>query len=525
MQLDPNNRLARDGFWEVHRSLDLDRLAGDPDTLSLVDLDLCLDRAGSLLLRRPTPPQLEEANRLLELVQHLAPPRQPQLCYWRAVAFTHAGRLDDAARELERLLDPHPFGADNPYRRAVLLSAWQMALMLHDGLRQRVGLPQLAIPGRRIEAIVAVERHLQEQPDDQGVIPLKKLLYHDLSEAEYDLGAGGPGIVVPGVDHAYLQHLGVGLIDDDAHWQRGGEYLRLAARGLPALGPTLFVRIAQAQQRAGRAEEARHNYELAKRAGLSVGAANLDPPERLAYFSTVKHLGEEAMARGDLDEAIENFRYYSESERSGIETLRTLASLYERRGDPLAAARATDQALQYNGKDADLLERKDRYYNSILPDDLKARLEQFAGGFDVAYCFQKTRTILERYTDVDWLDVALRLTELALVVKPDSLLAKLQHARVQLRLGERDRAIALLEEVRGPQKPERFASGEDEEAWFQASQLLGDLYLETGRADLAVPCLNDFRKSSKSGARTLFKLGHAYEQTGDRRVPCAATSR
>jgi hypothetical protein len=39
--------------------------------------------------------------------------------------------------------------------------------------------------------------------------------------------------------------------------------------------------------------------------------------------------------------------------------------------------------------------------------------------------------------------------------------------------------------------------------------------METGRADLAVPCFLDFRKSSKSGAKTLYKLGQAYEQLGD----------
>ena len=43
LQLDPNNRLAREGFWEVHRSLDLEQLANDPQTLALVDLDLCLE--------------------------------------------------------------------------------------------------------------------------------------------------------------------------------------------------------------------------------------------------------------------------------------------------------------------------------------------------------------------------------------------------------------------------------------------------------------------------------------------------
>jgi predicted Zn-dependent protease len=289
----------------------------------------------------------------------------------------------------------------------------------------------------------------------------------------------------------------------------------MAARGQPTLGPTLFVQIAQAHQRAGHAEDARHNYELAKRAGQSVGAKNLADEERQAYFATVKLLGEDAMARGDLDAAIENFHLFSESERSGLETLRTLAELYERKGDPLSALRATDMALVYNARDKDLLERKDKYYYSVMPEQLRARLEQMRGGFDVDYCLRKARTILDgRYTDVEWLDVAHHLTQLALVVKPDSLAAKVLLARALLRYGERDQAVALLEGVHSP-KPEKFAAG-DEEAWYQGCQLLGDLYMELGKADRAVACYLDFRKSSKSGARTLFKLGQAYEQLGDR---------
>jgi tetratricopeptide (TPR) repeat protein len=157
-----------------------------------------------------------------------------------------------------------------------------------------------------------------------------------------------------------------------------------------------------------------------------------------------------------------------------------------------------------------------------MPDDLRRRLEHYGPGFDTAYCLWKARTILDRYSDVEWLDVAHHLTQLALVVKPDSLPAKLLLAREDLRLGERDKAVALLEEIRGPQKPEKFNSGEDEEAWYQTSQLLGDLYLEMGRADLAVACLNDFRKSSKSGARTWLKLGQAFEALGEmpRAVKC-----
>ena len=86
----------------------------------------------------------------------------------------HGGQVEEAARELTWLLDPDHFGPDNPHRFSVLLNAWQMALLLHDGLRQRVGLPQLAQPGRRMEAIHAVERHLAAIPDDQAVIAMNE---------------------------------------------------------------------------------------------------------------------------------------------------------------------------------------------------------------------------------------------------------------------------------------------------------------------------------------------------------------
>jgi tetratricopeptide (TPR) repeat protein len=517
LQLDPNNRLAREGFWDVHRSLDFQTLASDPQTLALVDLDLCLDRAGTLLIHgKPTPEQLDEALRLLELVLRLQPDRHPQVDYWRAVAHTHAREYDKAAAELEHIVDPARYGPDNPQRQAVLLPAWQLALTLHEELRKRVGQPQLAVPGRKMEAIAAVERHLAEQPDDQAVWGLKRLLYSEVTEHDYDTFAGA-GVVAPHFDHPYVQQLGLALINDDARWRRGGEYLRMAARGQPALGPTLFVQIAQAHQRAGHGEGARHNYELAKRAGQSVGAKNLADAERQAYFATVKLLGEDAIARGDLNSAIENYHLYSDSERSGLETLRTLAELYERKGDPLSAMRVTDMALAaYDSRDKDLLERKDKYYYSVMPDHLRARLEQVKPWFDFDYCVRKARSILDgRYTDVEWLDVAHHLTQLALVVRPDSLTAKVLLARVLLRYGERDQAVTLLEGVHSP-RPEKFAGGEDQEAWYMSCMLLGDLYMELGRADLAVPCYVDFRKSSKSGARTLFKLGQAYEQLGDR---------
>src|SRR5262249_39166180 len=118
-----------------------------------------------------------------------------------------------------------------------------------------------------------------------------------------------------------------------------------------------------------------------------------------------------------------------------------------------------------------------------------------------------------QYDSLEWLDVANHLVKLALVVQPNSLVAKVLLARVLLRHGERDEAIKLLEGVYAP-KPEKFASGDDEDAWYVCCQLLGDMYMEVGRADLAVPCFLEFKKSSRSGARTLFKLGQAVEQLG-----------
>jgi tetratricopeptide (TPR) repeat protein len=522
LQLDPNNRLARDGFWNVHRSLDLEQLSHDPQTLALVDLDLCLQRAGSLLLQPgPSAAQLDEAHRLLDLVLRLQPSLRPSVDYWRAVAHTHARQYDEAATELEHVLDPSHYGPGSPQRHNILLSAWQLALLLHEELRRRVGQAQLALPGRRMEAVAAVERHLADNPDDQTIWGLKRLLYQDVTEQEYDDFAGR-GIAAQHFDHEYVQQLGLALIDDNARWQRGGEYLRMATRGLPALGPTIFVQIAQAHQRAGHIEEARHNYELAKRAGVAVGQKDLADAERQAYFATVKLLGEDALARDDLDAAIENYHLYAESERAGLETLRTLASLYAKKGDALSAARVNDQALVYNPKDKELLERKDRYYYSVMPEQIRARIESVRPWFDFDYCLRKARSILEgHYTDVEWLDVAHHLIQLALVLMPDCRTVKVLLAKVLLRYGERERTIATLEEVHTP-KPEKFASAEDEEAWYQSCQLLGDLYLEAGRPDLAAPCLNDFRQSSKSGARTWFKMGQAYEQLGDvvRAVKC-----
>src|SRR4029077_17963958 len=112
--------------------------------------------------------------------------------YWRAVAHTHARQYEQSAADLERVLAGQSYAADDPNRRAILFDAWQLALTLHPELNRRVGTPQLAIPGRRMEAIAAVERRLAEQPADQDGWELKRILYSQLTEADYRVARSEP---------------------------------------------------------------------------------------------------------------------------------------------------------------------------------------------------------------------------------------------------------------------------------------------------------------------------------------------
>src|SRR5947207_2824722 len=82
----------------------------------------------------PTPAQLEEAHRLLELVLSQKPAMKPAVLYWQAVAYTHAHQFDQSVAALEALLDPSPYAPTDPQRRSVLYRAWQLALLLHPEL-------------------------------------------------------------------------------------------------------------------------------------------------------------------------------------------------------------------------------------------------------------------------------------------------------------------------------------------------------------------------------------------------------
>ncbi len=587
LQLDPRHALAREQMWYVHRQMDVEQLKADPETLALVNFDLCLERSAALLLiDKPTPEQLDEAEKLLRLVADQRPDLEPTSAYWRAVAALRRRHYEAAAKDLESVLSGAARGSAlasdgpgaKPQAASILFQAWQLALVLHPEMKVRVATPLLQQPGRRMEAIAVVERRLagsaedsapwdlkrpgqpgrtascSAKADNSDAWDLKRLLYSDLTEPDYDAflsnqpeaQATGPA---PDFDHAYVQQLGLALIDNPQRWQRGCEFLRLAARGLPTAAPTIYIQIGKVHEQHGDHDGMRQNFQKAMQRARSAGIANLKAEDQEALFAAVKQLGEQAMAEKRIDEALDAFKFYSQFERSGLETYRILADLFERKGNELAqqaadldvkprgessspagndmgraellkesqqniwlALHCTEHALSYDGKDRDLLARKDRYYYSIQPADVKERWENVRLWFDVDYCLEKARWLLDRNNEDLW-DWASHLAELAHSAHPGSIAVRVLLGRLCRLRGDTPGAIVLLEEVR-QHKPEKFVNETEEQSWFIAHRLLGDLYL-ADKPDQALQCFQEFRKSDKAGADTLYKMGRAFESLGD----------
>ncbi|MFO0970022.1 MAG: tetratricopeptide repeat protein [Gemmataceae bacterium] len=426
LQLDPNHQLAYAQLWHLHRQVDFDKIRNDPETLALVNYDLCLDRVASLLLAdKPTPEMLQEAHKLLDLVSSQRPSLEPRCAYWRTVALLHEKQYDVAQRQLEAVLVPQ---ADNPQRRAILLEAWQLGLMLHPEMKRRVGQPQLALPGRRMEAIAAVERRLRVKPDEQPAWELKRILYPPLTVEDFDQAAQQN--MGDDFDYGYAEQIGVALVADAKDWRRGCDFLRIAARGRPAKAPLLYIQIAKAHEKYNDEEGLWDNYLAALRIAKKVGVSNLSAEDKVSLFAVAKLLGDHATKANRLDVALEAYKFYSTYEKAGAETWRTLAELFERkaaeadahgRADDYQnnlwlALNCTEHALSYSGfsADRDLLERKDRYMVSITPEEVKKRWENVRLWFDVDYCLNKTKQVLERYNgELENLDWAAHLLSLA----------------------------------------------------------------------------------------------------------------
>jgi hypothetical protein len=508
LRLDNRNDLASQGMIALHHKVDVAKLAPNDELLDHLDYGFCLDQASGYLIghRAPTATERERAERLLALVERQSPKLAARVDYLRAVSLTHAKRFDEAAALLARLLDPEtPY--DSGVRAGVLFEAYDLALRLHSELVKRLGERELAKPGRRMQAIAATERKLKSTPNDAAANELKAMLYASLTEAEFagDAASGTP----EDFNFDYVEQLGLALVDnpDPDRKARGMAFLRIAGRGLPHRGPAIFQKLADA---AASPEEARGYLEQVKRAGVLVGAKNLPDDQRAIYFAAVRTLAKQAEERGDYDAAIGDFRLAMEGTKGELEAHRKLADLYEKNKDPLNALLMTETGLIYNSKDKDFLARKDKYYYSVDVERLKQVKDKVERFFDVDYCTKKARAILDqREVESDSLDWALHLIRLAKVMKPKDTAVRYAESRCLLRQGNRDGALAVLEDLR-EEKP----SGEDE-AWYEATRLLGNIYLnELNRPDLAVHCFLDYRNYSKSGADTLFNIAKSYEGSG-----------
>jgi len=516
VELDPKSLLANQGMLALHNSLSLAKIDRDPALTEMLDFTLCLDRAQGYLLadRPPTPEQRAEAERFLGLVEQKKPVYQARVDYLRAVSRTHAKDYDAAAAVLTTLLDPETPNYHPTVRKAVLLPAWNLALTWSREIEARVGWKELEKPGRRVEAIAAVERQLAAEPQDAAAKELKSLLYSQVTESEFVSAAvNGPP---KDFNYEYVEQLGLALADDadPERRDRGAAYLRMAGRGLPDRGPGIFQKLAAVSEAAGDAEAAHAYLEQVKRCGAFVGPNNLAKDQRDIYFAALKKLADAADARGDYEAAIGDLRLYLEGGgRNELETYRRLADLFGKAGDAMNALLMTETGLAYSGTDADLLKKKDSYYFSVTEDKLRAVKEKVAGYFDTAYCVRKAMSILNaKGDDLDMLDWAAHLARLAEIMQPTSNGVRLVRARCLLRRGERDAGIQLMEDIREGKK----GSGEEEDAWYAATKILGQLYLdELNRPDLAVKAFQDYKEYSKSGADTLYQIARAYEAQND----------
>ncbi len=538
-ELDPRSQLAIQGLRDLHLSIDVTRYAADPDVLEVLDYPMCLHRIRDLLASGEVPnaAQREEAERLLELVESQRPAWQAETTYYRTLFAIHTKDLETAATLLAELLDPDRWEVNDASRRRILLDGWRLALEWHPDLRQRVGEVQLTLPGRRMEAIRVVERYHSRHPEDDSIEPLRRHLYGSILAEEYfavyseteprevpqpdsDLPSTPSVAEVQkasrtesGFDYSLTYALGLEHLKDPLRWQRGVEYLRIAAHGLIDQSPQIYSQLADAYAKVGEMNLVRIYLEQAVKAGLQAGVEALREDQRQAYFIAVKRLADDAASRDDIDAAIEHYSLYTQSGQEEVPTYRTLADLYERKQDFFSAMRITEKALVHASKDADLLARKDRYYYALTPEILKNVREQVRPYFDTSYCKRVARQILNAKTvDIDQIDWAWHLAQLARIMEPDSLAVQVLVARCQLRRGERQEATQLLEDIREASP----GGGEEEDAWYWACQQLGRMYLEEyNRPDLAIAALLDFKKSHKSGADTSFYLGQAYEQNGE----------
>jgi tetratricopeptide (TPR) repeat protein len=516
LKLDPRSRWALEGMIRLHRRLTPAVIAADAELARVVDYGLCLDRAGALLMHPPTAEQMREAEDFLALVEQKQPRLQARVDYLRTLADLHRKDYEAAAARLARLLDPSA-GYDPAVRQEVLFEAWELALRLHPRMAE-VGQAALRQPGRRMEAIAAVERRLRREPQNEAARQLKRELYAELTESEFIAAVSPEGEVPKDFDYELTAQLGQALLEDADRQrrERGRELLRIAARGWSGRAVGLYVQLADSYEKEGEADNAQRALTMACQVAQQVGPRRLSEEQYRQYLAVLQRLAQEAERRQDYARAISYWRRYLEDGgTAALETYRKLAELYGQIGDPLNGLLMVETALAYDKSDADLLRKKDTFYYSLDIKRLEEVREKVAPWFDVDYCVRKATAVLNApQASVELLDWAGHLAELAALMRPQSNAVRLVQARVLLRRGQREEGLKLLEDIHYESEK---GSGAEEEAWYLATKLLGQLYLEElNRPENALHCYLQYKEYYKSGADTLFQIARCYEALGDR---------
>ncbi|MEZ6139411.1 MAG: hypothetical protein R3B84_02460 [Zavarzinella sp.] len=510
MQLNPKNELARAGLIRLHQTVDVDRL--DAPTRKLLNPNFCISEAHRLLIsdQKPTEQQLESATRLLTFVAGEWPELRAQTDYYLAVAETHSKNLDSAVERLNRLLDPEQWAETDKVRARILFDAWQLALRTHPTLKQRVGDIQIQLPGRRMEALRAVFRKQAKAPNEDSLRDFRRELFHELTEEEYKQATvNGP---LEDFDYDYAESQGRVLLEKSEHYDQASLLLRIAGHGKFTHGPAIFETLAATAEKLGKAQEVIRFRKMGRDCGIAVTLEQLAPEQKSVFFQQVKFLADQAFQNQEWDEAIRNYKIFAFAEQNIKDTLRNLSTAYEKKVMIIEAIRTTEDAL-IRGGGKDFLEKKDVYYHSVEIEDLKKRADEVRSYFDVKYCVNKARTILDSNTnDLEMLEWAEHLLKLSLVMNPKSIVAMFLLGRCLLRRGEREKGVSYLEDIR-----EMKYSGQDErDAYELTLRQLGTLYLdEFDQVDMAIDCLRTFMDTEKSGANTLYDLGRAYEKKGD----------
>jgi len=355
-----------------------------------------------------------------------------------------------AAETLGRLLNPETPGYHTPVRNAVMFDAWFLALDGPRPLVEKLGWPEMNKPGRRIEAIGAVERKLVAESTNDKAREYRTMFYSQLSEGEF-VAAAVNGVPTD-FSYEYVEQLGYQLVDaaDPDRRERGLGYLRIAAKGREDRAPGIYQKLAQVAEKLGDRQTARSYTESIKSVGLKVTPRYLAKDQRTVYLRALLKLAAyaeadadafkaeadkaqtnndlpardalDAKARPHYETAIANLHLYREGWGDALLSMyKKVAEIYAKMRDPLNACINIAAALEYDSVDKELMERRDSYYYSVPIERLQQVRENVGKWFDIAYCVTRAISILNaRDVDADLLDWATHLVRLAKVMEPDS---------------------------------------------------------------------------------------------------------